>query len=119
LFLRKIILQSFLLYNYVGLSWASGGIGIPTCAGRRVRLMYFTYIIKSDKYNWFYVGITNNLNKRLKQHNGKKTSSTRKYAPFNLVYSKKFSNRIETRDYEKYLKIRCNKERILKDLKVL
>ena len=81
--------------------------------------MFFVYILKSINFNWFYVGMTKNINKRLSQHNNKYVHSTSKFSPFKLIYKKNFENRIDARDFEKFLKIHSNKEKILRELKYL
>lgn len=81
--------------------------------------MYYVYIIKSLKIDWFYVGLTSNLKRRLSEHNRGKTHSTKAYYPFKLVYSKKFASRMSARDYEKFLKVRANKEKILRNLGIM
>jgi len=43
------------------------------------------YLVKSTKSNFIYVGYTNDLRRRFKEHNEKKLS-TKAYAPFKLVY---------------------------------
>ncbi len=44
--------------------------------------MYYVYILKGTRY---YVGYTNNLTKRLVQHQGWKTHSTSRYGQLSLV----------------------------------
>ncbi|PJA39541.1 endonuclease [candidate division WWE3 bacterium CG_4_9_14_3_um_filter_39_7] len=74
------------------------------------------YIIKSTLRNWYYVGMTQNLENRLKRHNSGWEKTTRSYRPFDMIYCKIFETRADARDYEKWLKVRSNKERvILKD----
>ena len=88
---------------------------LPAQAGAQ---MYIVYLIKSMSSSWFYVGMTSNLPKRVAQHNAGKTRSTKTHIPFELVYSKEFETRIDARDYEKYLKIRSNKEKLLEKLNI-
>lgn len=80
--------------------------------------MYTVYVLKSAKHNWFYVGMTNNLPNRIKQHNSGHTTSTKPYCPLKLVYHQQFADRITARDYEKFLKIRSNKEKLINSLKL-
>ena len=75
--------------------------------------MYTVYLLKSIKNNWYYVGMSENVERRFKQHNKGRVVSTKAYLPFEIIYTKEFETRVEARDYEKYLKIRCNKERII------
>jgi putative endonuclease len=74
--------------------------------------MYYIYVIKSKKDNKFYTGFTNNLNRRLQEHNQGKVStpSTRNRGPFELVYKELAKTRIEARAREKYLKSGCGRE---------
>lgn len=68
--------------------------------------MYFVYIIRSTKDKKFYTGITNNLERRVFEHNkGKKsTKSTVNRGPFEIIHFEKFSNRKEARAREIFLK---------------
>lgn len=43
--------------------------------------MYYVYILKSSLNQRYYVGHTDNLEKRLKQHNAGRTPSTKPYRP--------------------------------------
>ena len=74
--------------------------------------MYYTYVLKSLVKNRFYVGITNDITRRLIEHNKKKTKSTRFYAPWELLLFEKFESRFEARVREKYLKSGIGKEYI-------
>lgn len=78
--------------------------------------MFFVYIIKSNSRGWFYVGMSKNPRNRVFQHNRKQMRSTKNFAPYTLIYTKSFNNRADARDFEKFLKIRSNKEKVLKDL---
>ncbi len=66
--------------------------------------MYNVYAIKSTIKDWIYVGMTSNLEERLKKHNAGHNKSTKPYAPFTLVYSELQPDRISARKREKYLK---------------
>jgi len=55
----------------------------------------WVYILKSKKYKWFYVGITNNLINRFKLHNSGKIESTKKLKPFILIYYEAHNNRYD------------------------
>ncbi|MCK5059947.1 MAG: GIY-YIG nuclease family protein [Candidatus Pacebacteria bacterium] len=74
--------------------------------------MFFVYAIKSSVRNYIYVGLTNNLARRFGEHNSGRNKVTAPYFPFKLIYSKKFSSRVEVRKVEKYLKSGIGKERL-------
>ena len=72
--------------------------------------MYSVYDIKSTKKNYIYVWLTNNLERRISEHNMGKERTTKPNIPFILIYSEKFKTRTEARIREKYLKSGCGKE---------
>ena len=66
--------------------------------------MYKVYVLKSvDNYRG-YVGITENLDRRIVGHNSGKTKSTKGYRPWELFFFEEYPTRIEARGREKYLK---------------
>jgi putative endonuclease len=74
------------------------------------RKMYYVYVLKSESKNRFYIGISANLERRLKEHNDGKTKSTKHYRPWILVFSEIYENRILARVREKYLKSGSGRE---------
>jgi putative endonuclease len=79
--------------------------------------MYYVYAISSLERNYIYVGLTNNIERRLSEHNTGKNKTTKPYSPFIIIYSEECSNRIEARIKEKYFKSGIGKEklRIIRD----
>jgi len=73
---------------------------------------YFTYILHSDSADRYYIGYTNNLEIRLRQHNNNYFGFTKRYRPWKIVYSKSFSDKKSAMKLERYLKSLKNKERI-------
>ncbi|GBE16986.1 GIY-YIG nuclease superfamily protein [bacterium BMS3Abin15] len=72
--------------------------------------MYYVYAIKSKARNYIYVGITNNITRRIKEHNNKRESTTRSYAPFEILLTEECLSRIKARKREKYFKSGIGKE---------
>ena len=66
--------------------------------------MYFVYILYSVRFAKTYVGLTENVEKRIIEHNNKKSNYTSKYTPWEAIHVESFSTRIEARKREKYLK---------------
>ena len=66
--------------------------------------MYYLYILQSRKDHRFYTGITNDLVRRLKQHNAGQVRSTKNRRPFNIVHAEEYIDRIGARQREKELK---------------
>ena len=66
--------------------------------------MYYTYVLKSINHKKGYVGITDNLERRLYEHNSGRYIYTKRYLPWELIYKEDYKSRIEARKREKYLK---------------
>jgi len=67
-------------------------------------MSFFTYILFSVSLNKFYVGHTNDLDRRLAEHNSGLSKSTKSGIPWNLVYSKNFSSRANAVAFERIIK---------------
>ena len=52
--------------------------------------MFYAYILESIKSKKYYIGYTNDLNKRLKLHNQGNVRSTKKDRPWRIFHSGKF-----------------------------
>jgi putative endonuclease len=74
----------------------------------------WVYAIKSINHNYIYVGLTNNIQKRLKQHNSNQQRSTKAYSPYELIYSIQCKDRKSARVIEKKLKSGYGKEYLKK-----
>ena len=72
--------------------------------------MYYVYAIKSRLKNYIYVGLTNNIARRISEHQSGKNRTTRPYCPYELILHENYETRSEAREREKYLKSGCGKE---------
>ena len=85
--------------------------------------MFYIYILRTSK-NTLYIGQTNNLEKRIKEHK-KKSSKSAKYVryftSFSLVYSEKYPTRKKAMQREAQLKKwpRLKKETLIMGDKIL
>ena len=79
--------------------------------------MHYTYIIKSKKNGMIYTGYTNNLRKRLWQHNNGKSLYTKYRGPFELIYYEACKNEDDARSRELFLKSGMGKRYIANRLK--
>ncbi len=66
--------------------------------------MFFVYVIKSLKNNRFYVGHTNDVARRLLEHNSGLSKYTSISKPFELIFSEVFTTRLEAVQRELFLK---------------
>lgn len=47
---------------------------------------YYVYILESQNYQELYIGYTDDLRKRIKEHNQGLNKSTKPYLPWKLIY---------------------------------
>jgi predicted GIY-YIG superfamily endonuclease len=77
--------------------------------------MNYTYILKSLKKNWYYVGSCRNLKQRFKEHEKGLVASTKPHRPIALVYYEAYNTYFLARKREIELKKkRVEKEKIVK-----
>ena len=68
--------------------------------------MFYTYILKSQKYNELYIGSTNDLKRRFIEHNKGKVESTKRKGPHKLIYYEAYIAESDARRRESMLKLR-------------
>jgi len=66
--------------------------------------MYYTYVLYSESHDRIYIGQTDDLDYRLKRHNGGLVKSTKAYKPWKIVCSESFNSRSEAMVRERQLK---------------
>jgi len=67
-------------------------------------MFYYIYVLQSFKNRNLYIGLTNNLRKRVEEHNRKKSFATKPYIPWQLIHYEAYRNEKDARRREKYLK---------------
>lgn len=83
--------------------------------------MFYICVIKSVKDNNLYIGSTNNLARRIEEHNLGKVFSTRSRRPFNIIYYEAYRSEKDARKRESNLKLRSRaftqlKKRLIESL---
>ncbi len=73
-------------------------------------MKFYTYIIQSIKDQSYYIGQTDDLDKRLSQHNEGISKYTSRKKPWKLVYYEEFESRKEAIKRERFLKKQKNRE---------
>ena len=66
--------------------------------------MYFVYILQSINSGTFYVGCTEDLDRRIKEHNSGLSKYTKSRRPWMLKYSETYPTLSEARKREKQIK---------------
>lgn len=65
---------------------------------------WYTYILRSKKDHKWYTGFTNDLRKRLKEHQQGQNVSTKNRGPFEVIYYEMCKNGDDARSRELFLK---------------
>ena len=78
-------------------------------------MLYKLYILQSLKTQKYYIGHTNNLIRRLQEHNSGQTKSTRYGVPWEIVYTKDFATKSEAYKMELSLK-KAKSRRVIENL---
>lgn len=66
--------------------------------------MYFVYLLKSMKDAHWYIGFTDNIERRLSSHNDGRNISTATRRPWELVYYEAYLNKFDALGRERFLK---------------
>ncbi len=74
--------------------------------------MYYVYVLFSDRDRKFYTGFTDDLKRRVDEHNAGRVQSTRLRRPLRLVYYEACLNQKDAVHREKYLKTTYGKKYI-------
>ena len=66
--------------------------------------MFYVYVLRSLKDGRLYTGFTEDLRRRIGEHNQSQEPSTKQRAPFELVYYEACQSKYDALRREKYLK---------------
>jgi len=66
-------------------------------------MKYYLYILENE-LSGYYVGITDNIDRRLQEHKELTSFHTKKFKKHQLVYQEEFTNRLDARKREVQLK---------------
>jgi putative endonuclease len=76
--------------------------------------MYIVYILESLKTGRFYIGYSEDPERRLYDHNVGKVKSTRLYRPWRKVYQESFSTKLQAMRRERSIKAMKSRSYIFK-----
>ena len=71
---------------------------------------YYTYIIESHSNFRWYIGHSNDIERRLTEHNSGQNKSTRGKGPWKLIFLRNFDNNLDANRFELKLKKLRNKK---------
>ena len=79
--------------------------------------MFYVYVLRSLKNCRLYTGSTDNVERRLQEHNSGRSKATKYYTPFELVHQERYDNRRLAYRREMYLKTGKGREELKRLLK--
>jgi len=78
-------------------------------------MIFYTYVLYSEKFDAFYYGQTHDLDSRLAKHNSGLVKSSARYLPWKIYAYQEFPTRSAAFIMEKKLK-NCKSRNCIKDL---
>ena len=66
--------------------------------------MFYAYVLHSEKDNKFYTGFTNNIRRRIEEHQTGKVESTKNRRPLKLIYYEAHYSKADAQRRERYFK---------------
>jgi putative endonuclease len=66
--------------------------------------MFIVYALYSKTYDKIYIGMTSDLNERLRSHNELGKGWTKSFRPWNVIYTEEFETKTDALKREKQLK---------------
>ncbi|OHA67164.1 MAG: excinuclease ABC subunit C [Candidatus Wildermuthbacteria bacterium RIFCSPHIGHO2_02_FULL_47_12] len=66
--------------------------------------MFYVYILQSKKNSSLYIGYTNSLKQRFEEHNNGRSSATKPFRPYKLIFYEAFLSKQDAKFREEYLK---------------
>ena len=69
-----------------------------------VRSMFTVYVLQNSFSKRYYVGSTNNIVRRIEEHNRGQTKSTKQKGKWTLIYKEEYSTALEANRRERQLK---------------
>ena len=76
----------------------------PANGGEKGKIVYTTYILRNTNSGRHYIGSTNDLKRRIDEHNRGQTKSTRQEGIWVLLYEEEFPSAIEALRRERQIK---------------
>jgi putative endonuclease len=75
-------------------------------------IIYYVYILLNEAKTRTYTGVTDNVNKRLTEHNAGRVKSSQPYRPYKVIHVESFETLSEARQKEKYYKSTTGRRRL-------
>ena len=78
---------------------------------------YYVYVLHNKLKNFIYIGYSENLVKRIKEHNSGASRSTKPYTPLKLIHYEAYQSMKDAKRREEYLKTNRGRTTLMTMLK--
>ena len=78
---------------------------------------FYVYILYNRTKNFIYIGYSENLKQRVKEHNDGFSKSTKAYLPMELIHYEAYKNKKDAKRREEYLKTNKGRTTLMTMLK--
>ncbi len=78
---------------------------------------YYVYILYNKAKNFIYIGYSENLEQRVKEHNRGFSKSTKSFRPLELIHYEAYKNKKDAKRREQYLKANRGRTTLMTMLK--
>ena len=78
---------------------------------------YYVYVLFNPQKDFIYIGYSENLKGRIKDHNDGAVKSTRQYGPLELIHYEAYKSKVDAKRREQYLKTNKGRTTIMTMLK--
>ncbi len=78
---------------------------------------YYVYILYNKSKDFIYIGYSENLQQRFREHNSGESKSTKHYLPLELIHYEAYRNKKDVKRRELYLKTNRGRTTLITMLK--
>ena len=78
---------------------------------------YYVYVLYNARKHFIYIGYSEDLKQRFKEHNDGRSKSTKPYLPLELIHYEAYRNKKDAKRREQYLKTNRGRTTLITMLK--
>jgi len=78
---------------------------------------YYVYVLYNKAKNFIYIGYSEDLRQRVKEHNSGKSKSTKYYIPLEVIHYEAYRSKKDAKRREEYLKTNRGRTTLMTMLK--
>jgi putative endonuclease len=84
---------------------------------RKIMKFYYVYVLYNNIKHFIYIGYSEDLRSRVREHNEGRSKSTKAYLPLELIHYEAYRNKKDAKRREEYLKTNRGRTTLMTMLK--